>query len=71
MPPPSPQLRQVSVSLGTRALPDVKAAVDHATQNKDHDPIVFLILTDQGQQQTRWYCEKCMQINGLPYFGTS
>jgi hypothetical protein len=50
----------VSVSLGVRALPEVKQAIEHAAAHPDHDPVVFLSVTDDEYgQRVRWDCQTC------------
>jgi hypothetical protein len=58
--------RRVSVSLGTGAIPVVKEALAHARNFPDHDPIVVLQVTNEGQLCS-WGCNECLfdKMHGL------
>jgi hypothetical protein len=55
------------VSLGTRALQPVQDAVAHAVANPGHDPVIFLVVPGEGdeEQHARWECG-CMDESMLP-----
>lgn len=46
---------RISISLGTRALPAVKDAIEHAQQNPTHNPIVFASVVED-EPRLRWIC---------------
>lgn len=50
----------VSVSLGSRALPAVAEAVEHAHAFPEHDPVVSLYVSeDRREQEVHWRCPDC------------
>jgi hypothetical protein len=53
----------MSVSLGVHAMPSVRAALEHAGANPEHDPIVFMTVFDGVSvppgRSISWTCRAC------------
>lgn len=50
----------ISVSVGNKALPPIKEALEHAKANPDHDPYIICKVDDYNPPQSaEWRCRDC------------
>lgn len=49
----------ITVSLGAKALTEVREAVAHAQKHPDHDPVV-MAKVHEGRQSISWFCRECV-----------
>lgn len=51
-----------SISVGTKAYPEVKEAIDHGSMYPTHDPFVVCYADTEGQH-VNWMCHECVNLD--------